>query len=292
MRSSRWTSSPSASRPSASAGATSSRWSAPWPPSAGSASPPRPAAAKPSKPAPGEKLAKEQVLPLRRRRLVPERARQPRLQQGPLLLRRARALRRASWSSTPTSWRSRGWRPRSRATRTARSGPSRSARTAAGPTTRRCSARDFEWSWKRQLDPGHRGALRRPSSTTSRTARRSTRSRSPTPSQVGVRAKDDWTLEVTLEGPRGYFPVLAAYLAALPAHQRVGREARRQVDGGRQHRLQRALHARGVGAQQADRAPEEPVLLRRQGRAPDQGGHPDHPASPRGRCPTRTTSST
>ena len=52
-------------------------------------------AAKPTKPGPGEKLAKEQVLPLRRRRLVPERAVQPRLQQGPLLLRRARALRRA-----------------------------------------------------------------------------------------------------------------------------------------------------------------------------------------------------
>ncbi|HUF92092.1 MAG TPA: peptide ABC transporter substrate-binding protein, partial [Candidatus Limnocylindria bacterium] len=38
-------------------------------------------------------------------------------------------------------------------------------------------------------------------------------------SQVGVRARDDWTLEVTLEGPRGYFPVLSAYLAALPGHR-------------------------------------------------------------------------
>src|SRR5438132_205221 len=38
-------------------------------------------------------------------------------------------------------------------------------------------------------------------------------------SQVGVRARDDWTLEVTLEGPRGYFPVLTAYLAALPANK-------------------------------------------------------------------------
>src|SRR5207245_2089633 len=38
-------------------------------------------------------------------------------------------------------------------------------------------------------------------------------------SQVGVHAKQDWTLEVTLDGPRGYFPVLAAYLAALPAHR-------------------------------------------------------------------------
>src|SRR5437016_1030376 len=37
--------------------------------------------------------------------------------------------------------------------------------------------------------------------------------------EVGVKAKDDWTLEVALEGPRGYFPVLAAYLAALPAHR-------------------------------------------------------------------------
>ena len=36
---------------------------------------------------------------------------------------------------------------------------------------------------------------------------------------MGVRAKDDWTLEVTLEGPRGYFPVLAAYQAALPGHK-------------------------------------------------------------------------
>src|SRR2546430_13328006 len=41
----------------------------------------------------------------------------------------------------------------------------------------------------------------------------------PDASQVGVQAKGDWTLEVTLEGPRGYFPVLSAYLAALPAHR-------------------------------------------------------------------------
>ena len=41
----------------------------------------------------------------------------------------------------------------------------------------------------------------------------------PDASEVGVVAKGDWTLEVTLEGPRGYFPVLSAYLAALPAHR-------------------------------------------------------------------------
>src|SRR5207245_833821 len=37
--------------------------------------------------------------------------------------------------------------------------------------------------------------------------------------QVGVRAKGDFLLEVTLEGPRAYFPVLCAYLAALPGHR-------------------------------------------------------------------------
>ena len=80
------------------------------------------------------------------------------------------------------------------------------------------SARDFEWSFKRQLDPAtaapyasflydiKNGEAFNKKQVTDR-------------DQVGVKAKDDWTLEVTLEGPRGYFPVLAAYLAALPAHR-------------------------------------------------------------------------
>ena len=81
-----------------------------------------------------------------------------------------------------------------------------------------CSARDFEYSWKRQLDPASaapyasflydikNGEAFNKKQVTDR-------------DQVGVRAKDDWTLEVTLEGPRGYFPVLTAYLAALPGHR-------------------------------------------------------------------------
>jgi ABC-type oligopeptide transport system substrate-binding subunit len=38
-------------------------------------------------------------------------------------------------------------------------------------------------------------------------------------SQLGVKALDDLTLEFTLEGPRGYFPVLMAYAATAPAHR-------------------------------------------------------------------------
>src|SRR5713101_2979351 len=81
-----------------------------------------------------------------------------------------------------------------------------------------CTARDFEWSWKRQMDP----ASANPYSSyfyDIKGAEAFNKKQVPDASQVGVVAKDDWTLEVTLEGPRGYFPVLSAYLAALPAHR-------------------------------------------------------------------------
>jgi oligopeptide transport system substrate-binding protein len=80
------------------------------------------------------------------------------------------------------------------------------------------SARDFEWSWKRQLDP----ASAAPYASflyDIKNAEAFNKKQITDASQVGVKAKDDWTLEVTLEGPRGYFPVLAAYLAALPGYR-------------------------------------------------------------------------
>jgi ABC-type oligopeptide transport system substrate-binding subunit len=81
-----------------------------------------------------------------------------------------------------------------------------------------CTARDFEWSWKRQLDP----ATAAPYAAflyDIKNAEAFNKKQLTDPGMVGVRARDDWTLEVTLEGPRGYFPVLTAYLAALPAHR-------------------------------------------------------------------------
>jgi len=83
-----------------------------------------------------------------------------------------------------------------------------------------CSARDFEYSWKRQLDP----ASKAPYAAflyDIKNGEAFNKGQVTDPGQVGVKAKDDWTLEVTLEGPRGYFPVLAAYLAALPSYQRA-----------------------------------------------------------------------
>lgn len=40
--------------------------------------------------------------------------------------------------------------------------------------------------------------------------------RSDDPASVGIRAPDDYTLEVTLEGPRSYFPFILAHSATLP----------------------------------------------------------------------------
>ncbi len=81
-----------------------------------------------------------------------------------------------------------------------------------------CSARDFEYSWKRQLDP----ATAAPYASflyDIKNGEAFNKKQLTDAGQVGVKAKDDWTLEVTLEGPRGYFPVLSAYLAALPGHR-------------------------------------------------------------------------
>jgi oligopeptide transport system substrate-binding protein len=82
------------------------------------------------------------------------------------------------------------------------------------------SARDFEYSWKRQLDPESKA----PYASflyDIKNGEAFNKKQITDASQVGVRAKDDWTLEVTLEGPRGYFPVLTGYLAALPGYQRA-----------------------------------------------------------------------
>src|SRR5213083_1629257 len=80
------------------------------------------------------------------------------------------------------------------------------------------SARDFEWSWKRQLDPESKAPYAA-FLYDLKNGEAFNKKQITDADQVGVKAKDDWTLEVTLEGPRGYFPVLAAYLAALPAHR-------------------------------------------------------------------------
>jgi oligopeptide transport system substrate-binding protein len=80
------------------------------------------------------------------------------------------------------------------------------------------TAHDFAWSWKRQLDP----ATAAPYSAflyDLKNGEAFNKGQVKDPNEVGVKALDDHTLQATLEGPRGYFPVLVAYAAALPAHR-------------------------------------------------------------------------
>jgi oligopeptide transport system substrate-binding protein len=80
------------------------------------------------------------------------------------------------------------------------------------------TAHDFAWSWKRQLDP----VTAAPYSAflyDLKNGEAFNKGQVQDRDAVGVKALDDQTLQATLEGPRGYFPVLVAYFAALPAHR-------------------------------------------------------------------------
>ncbi len=79
------------------------------------------------------------------------------------------------------------------------------------------TAGDYEYSYKRQLDPAtaapYAGFLYDIKNGQDFNLGKG----GLTAADVGVKATDDSTLVVTLEGPRAYFPVLAAYIAAAPS---------------------------------------------------------------------------
>lgn len=80
------------------------------------------------------------------------------------------------------------------------------------------TAKDFEFSWKRRLDPTSGADYAAFLYDIKNAQALSTKKPGVTVNDLGVKAVDDYTLEVTLEGPAGYFPALAAYVAAMPAH--------------------------------------------------------------------------
>ncbi|MFN8495615.1 MAG: peptide ABC transporter substrate-binding protein [Caldilineaceae bacterium] len=81
------------------------------------------------------------------------------------------------------------------------------------------TAHDFEWSFKRQLDPATQASYAAFLFDLKNAEAFNTKKEGVKADDVGVKAKDDLTLEITLEGPRGYFLTVLAYAAALPAHR-------------------------------------------------------------------------
>jgi len=90
------------------------------------------------------------------------------------------------------------------------------------------TAQDFVYSWGRQLDPATKAAYAGflidikyaqefNTSTAVAVDGDPLNGKVPTRTDLGVKAIDDWTLEVTMAGPRAYFPQVVAYQAAVPA---------------------------------------------------------------------------
>ncbi|MCX6048673.1 MAG: peptide ABC transporter substrate-binding protein [Chloroflexi bacterium] len=81
------------------------------------------------------------------------------------------------------------------------------------------TAQDFEWSFKRQLDPATQAEYAAFLFDLKNAEAFNTKQGDIKIDDVGVKATDDLTLEITLEGPRGYFLTVLAFTAALPAHK-------------------------------------------------------------------------
>ncbi len=132
----------------------------------------------------------------------------------------------------------------------------------AGRTAIPVTAGDYVYSWGRQLRPETAAPYASFFFDVKNAEAFNTGAEGVTEADLGLKAVDDWTLEVTCEGPRGGFPLKAAYAAAYPAPQWAVEEhgelewalgdiplvsngpfnldepgARRQVDDGAQRRL-------------------------------------------------------
>jgi ABC-type oligopeptide transport system substrate-binding subunit len=80
------------------------------------------------------------------------------------------------------------------------------------------TAQDFVYSWGRQLNPDNGAAYAGFLFDIKNAQAFNTGADAAlTEADLGIKAIDDWTLEVTMEGPRSYFPQVVAYIAAVPA---------------------------------------------------------------------------
>ena len=88
-----------------------------------------------------------------------------------------------------------------------------------GTDTRPVTAHDFVYSWERQLNPANAAAYAGFLFDIKNAERYNLGEEGIAAEDLGMKALDDWTLEVTMEGPRAYFPQVVGYQAAVPAPQ-------------------------------------------------------------------------
>jgi oligopeptide transport system substrate-binding protein len=88
-----------------------------------------------------------------------------------------------------------------------------------GTDTKPVTAQDFVYSWERQLNPANAAAYAGFLFDVKNAEKYNLGEEGIGPEHLGVKALDDWTLEVTMEGPRAYFPQVVGYQASVPAPQ-------------------------------------------------------------------------
>jgi oligopeptide transport system substrate-binding protein len=88
-----------------------------------------------------------------------------------------------------------------------------------GTETRPVTAHDFVYSWERQLNPANAAPYAGFLFDVKNAEKYNLGEEELAPEDLGVKALDDWTLEVTMEGPRGYFPQVVGFQASVPAPQ-------------------------------------------------------------------------
>ncbi len=88
-----------------------------------------------------------------------------------------------------------------------------------GTDTRPVTAQDFVFSWERQLNPANAAAYAGFLFDIKNAEKYNLGEEKMAPEDLGVKALDEWTLEVTMEGPRAYFPQVVGYQASVPAPQ-------------------------------------------------------------------------
>ncbi|MBW3631932.1 MAG: peptide ABC transporter substrate-binding protein [Chloroflexi bacterium] len=88
-----------------------------------------------------------------------------------------------------------------------------------GTDTRPVTAHDFVYSWERQLNPANAAAYAGFLFDIKNAEKYNLGEEGIAAEDLGTKALDDWTLEVTMEGPRAYFPQVVGYQAAVPAPQ-------------------------------------------------------------------------
>ena len=88
-----------------------------------------------------------------------------------------------------------------------------------GTDTRPVTAQDFVYSWERQLNPANAAAYAGFLFDIKNAEKYNLGEEGVAAEDLGVKALDEWTLAVTMEGPRAYFPQVVGYTAAVPAAQ-------------------------------------------------------------------------